>query len=125
MAEFSYPDARRLDLTEEIFGHVVRDPYRWLEELDSAETRDWLAAQDVLFAAYAAPLPGREAGAERITELMRSGSVSAPAWRGDRRFFMRRTADQEHAVLFTAVTPPGAADSASPAGQEQVIIDPM
>jgi len=44
MAEFSYPDARRLDLAEEISGHLVRDPYRWLEELDSAETRAWLAA---------------------------------------------------------------------------------
>ncbi|HEY3733804.1 MAG TPA: prolyl oligopeptidase family serine peptidase [Streptosporangiaceae bacterium] len=122
MAEFNYPDARRLDLAEEIFGHTARDPYRWLEELDSAETRDWLAAEDSLFASYAASLPGRDGVAERVFELMRSGMVGAPAWRGDRRFFMRRTADQDHAVLFTAVTPPGAA---APAGQERVLIDPI
>jgi prolyl oligopeptidase len=116
MAGYRYPDARRLDLTEEILGYVVPDPYRWLEDPDSPETRDWLAAQDALFAGHAASLPGRDAFAARITELMRSGSVGAPVWRGDRRFFTRRTADQDHAVLFTAT---------SEAGEERVLIDPM
>jgi prolyl oligopeptidase len=122
MAELPYPDARRLDLTEEIFGHVLRDPYRWLEDAGSAETRAWLAAQDALFAGYAASLPGRDALAARIAELMRAGSVSAPAWRGSRQFFLRRTAGQDHAVLFTAA-PPDGPGSAAPA--ERALIDPM
>ena len=57
MAELRYPDAPRLDIAEQIFGHVVRDPYRWLEDADSAGTRAWQAAQDALFAEYAASLP--------------------------------------------------------------------
>ena len=101
MAGLRYPDARRLDIAEEISGHVVRDPYRWLEDPGSAETRAWLAGQDALFTGYAAALPGRDALAARIGELMRAGSVGPPAWRGGRRFFLRRTADQDHAVLFT------------------------
>ena len=40
--EFDYPEARRLDLTEEILGYQVSDPYRWMEEADSAERADWL-----------------------------------------------------------------------------------
>ena len=43
--EFDYPEARRLDLTEEIFGHQVSDPYRWMEDDSRAERADWLAAQ--------------------------------------------------------------------------------
>ena len=41
--EFDYPEARRLDLTEEILGYQVSDPYRWMEDADSAERADWLA----------------------------------------------------------------------------------
>jgi prolyl oligopeptidase len=120
MAELHYPDARRLDIAEEMSGHVLRDPYRWLEDPGSAETRAWLAAQDALFAGFAASLPGRDALAARIAELMRAGSVSPPAWRGDRQFFLRRTADQDHAVLFTAAPPDGTA-----ARPERVLLDPM
>src|SRR5579863_4828446 len=118
MAGFRYPDARRLDIADELPGHIVRDPYRWLEDADSAPTRDWLAAQDALFAAHAAVLPGRDALARRLTELMRAGTVTAPVWRGERQFFLRRAAGQEHAVLFTAGPGPDAAD-------ERVLIDPM
>ena len=49
MDEFEYPQARRLDLTEDIGGHRVSDPYRWLEDDTSAERADWLAAQAELF----------------------------------------------------------------------------
>jgi len=44
----SYPEARRLDLTEDIFGHQVSDPYRWMEDPGSAERADWLAAEAAL-----------------------------------------------------------------------------
>jgi prolyl oligopeptidase len=116
MAGLHYPDAPRLDIADEIHGHTVRDPYRWLEDADSAQTRGWLAAQDELFRAHLATLPGRDALAGRLAELMRAGSVSAPVWRGERQFFLRREPGQDHAVLLCAG--PGAAG-------EQVLIDPM
>ena len=78
-----YPAARRLDLTEELLGHQVADPYRWLEDADSRETRDWLAAQEELWARERLALPGREAFAARVKDLLQVGYVSAPAWRGE------------------------------------------
>ena len=66
----SYPVARRLDLTEDIFGHQVSDPYRWLEDAGSAERADWLAAQDELYAAQRAGWPGRDRLAARVRELL-------------------------------------------------------
>ena len=104
MASFSdgYPAARRLDLVEELFGHRVADPYRWLEDADSAETRDWLAAEETLWAGYRDELPGREAFTERVRELLRVGTVGLPTWRGTTRFSIRRDPEQEHAVLYVS-----------------------
>src|SRR5258708_20206998 len=73
-----YPAARRLDLTEELFGHQVADPYRWLEDADSPETRDWLAAQEVLWAGQREALPDREAFAARVKALLQAGYLSPP-----------------------------------------------
>lgn len=96
-----YPPAERLPLVDDLHGRAVADPYRWLEDADAPATRAWLAAQDDLFTAYATGLPGRERLRDRVRELLDTGAVGAPVWRGERRFFTRRTAGQEHAVLYT------------------------
>ncbi len=115
MTVTGYPPARREDLTEKFYGHVIADPYRWLENADSEETKSWLAAQDALLADYMARLVEREPLAARISELLAAGSVDEPVWRGERRFFTRRAAGQEHAVLYTAAAAEG----------ERVLIDPV
>jgi prolyl oligopeptidase len=111
----SYPAARRQDLTEDLFGHQVADPYRWMEDAGSAERADWLAAQEAVFAAERGHWPGRDILAERVRELLSVGVVGTPIWRGERSFFVRREPGQEHAVLCTQV-----AD-----GPVEVLIDPM
>jgi hypothetical protein len=54
-----YPAARRADLVEDLHGQRVPDPYRWLEDAASAETQEWLQAQDRLWASAEEGLPGR------------------------------------------------------------------
>ncbi|MEU6742035.1 prolyl oligopeptidase family serine peptidase [Streptosporangium sandarakinum] len=115
MTRQPYPPASRDDIVENLHGTPVSDPYRWLEDPDDPATEGWLAAQEKLFAAEMSALPGREAFRSRIAELLRSGSVGAPVWRGDRAFFTRRTPDQEHAVLYTV----------DPGGAERALFDPM
>ncbi|MGI8332511.1 prolyl oligopeptidase family serine peptidase [Actinomadura scrupuli] len=110
-----YPPARRQAASEVLHGTCVPDPYRWLEDAESPETRRWLAAQDALWRDHAATLPARDRLRARAAELAGIGMVTAPMWRGDTSFFLRRTAGQEHAVLHLA-----AAD-----GHEQVLVDPM
>ena len=95
-----YPATRRLDLVEDLLGHQVADPYRWLEDAGSDETRQWLAAQEDLWASQRDALPGREQFAARVRELLGTGSVGLPAWRGTTRFYTRRDPGQEHAVLY-------------------------
>ncbi len=111
----TYPTAHRLDLVEDLHGHQVADPYRWLEDPDSSETKEWSAAQDTILQDARAGWPGRDYLRGRLSELLSAGIVSAPVWRGERQFFMRRTASQEHAVLLTK----------DPDGTERTLIDPI
>ena len=115
MTEFGYPRARRLDLTEDISGHQVSDPYRWLEDDASAERVEWLGAQDEVFLAYRNELPGRERLAARVRELLSTGYVGTPAWRDERSFYTRRDPGAEHGMLCTRLGD----------GNEQVLVDPM
>jgi prolyl oligopeptidase len=116
MSELRYPSARRLELTEDIGGRQVRDPYRWLEDDTSRERAGWLAAQAELFGSYREDqLPGRERLAAHVRELLSTGYVGTPVWRGERCFFTRRDPDQEHGVLCTRL-----ADR-----PVEVLVDPM
>jgi prolyl oligopeptidase len=132
MTADQYPDARRLDVIDNLFGHRVPDPYRWLEDAASEETQDWLRAQDELFAAHRTQLPGTEALASRIRELTGTGYVGTPAWRQERQFFTRRLPGQEHGALCTvdpapAASGPPAASGTRPAPASsgpRVLIDP-
>ncbi|MEV0595545.1 prolyl oligopeptidase family serine peptidase [Nonomuraea cavernae] len=105
-----YPAARRLPFVENLHGHRVPDPYRWLEDPHDPETRDWQAAQDRLWRDQTAGLPLRERFAARLTELAATGLVTPPVWRGERRFHLSQSAGQEHPVLCL---------------DDEVILDPM
>ncbi len=115
----TYPVAPRSDLVETLHGQPVADPYRWLEDPSSPETRAWSQAQDELYAEQMATWPGRDRAGTRIGELLASGMIGVPIWRGERRFQMRRDPDQEHAVLLVAEPGPDGVPA------ERVLIDPM
>lgn len=107
-----YPSAPRGDDADVLHGVTVPDPFRALEAEDDV-TQAWSKAQRMLFEEHRAAWPARPAFAERLTQLLRAGSVGSPAWRGERRFHTRRTPDQEHAVLLTT----------DPGGTERTLVD--
>jgi prolyl oligopeptidase len=115
MRRDDYPQTPRLDLVEELHGRPVADPYRALEDAADAATEAWSKAQDALFEQQRAQWPGRDRLRTRVQQLLAAGVVTAPVWRGERQFLMRRTAEQEHAVLLTI----------DPDGTERTLIDPM
>ncbi|WP_433871735.1 prolyl oligopeptidase family serine peptidase [Saccharopolyspora sp. CA-218241] len=112
-ANLTYPRAQREDIVEDLHGHRVADPYRWLEDPTDPRTEAWSAQQDVLAREKLESLPGRDAITERMRSLLSAGSVSVPQWRGGRAFFTRREADQEFAVLTVR----------EPDGTERVLLD--
>jgi prolyl oligopeptidase len=113
-SEGPYPEAARLDVTEQIHGQPVSDPYRWLEDPSDPRTVAWSEAQDDLVHRHLDRLPGKQWFRSRLFDLMRPGLVTAPVVRQGRSFFQRRSGDQEHAVLLVR----------EPGGSERVLVDP-
>ncbi|MFI6578021.1 prolyl oligopeptidase family protein [Nocardiopsis sp. NPDC050513] len=114
MRELRYPPAERLDIIETLHGHAVADPYRWLEDPQTAATKEWSTAQDTLYSEARPRFRAREWFGEQVRSLMDAGHVGAPVWRGERHFFTHRTADQEHGVLLVQ----------DGDGPERVLLDP-
>lgn len=108
-----YPPAHRQPLVEDLHGTPVEDPYRWLEDPDSEETRAWAAAQDALWREARDRLPGVDDLFRRLRELS-PGVEGMPAASRDRLFFMRRLPDEEFAKLLVR----------EPDGTERVLLDP-
>ncbi|HEX5510707.1 MAG TPA: prolyl oligopeptidase family serine peptidase [Actinomycetales bacterium] len=125
-----YPAAPRLSLVEQLpegcpadVTTSVADPYRWLEDDDAEATELWSRQQDELFYEQRERWRGRERVASRLRELLGAGVVGPPVWRGERCFFMRRTGEQEHGVLYVREQALPADPNAEPV--ERVLVDPM
>ena len=59
-SEFNYPTAKKIDHTDDYHGTIVADPYRWLEDTDAPDTREWIAAENEITFAYLNSIPERE-----------------------------------------------------------------
>ncbi|MGH9431493.1 MAG: prolyl oligopeptidase family serine peptidase, partial [Terriglobia bacterium] len=88
------PRTQRDNIQDVIFGVTIPDPYRWLEDQKSPQTRAWIDEQDTYSHSILSKIPGREAIRKRLSELMKVDAVSLPRERKGRYFFMKRTADQ-------------------------------
>jgi prolyl oligopeptidase len=101
-AGLSYPAAHTGDVVETFHGVAVADPYRWLEDMGSAETRQWVGAENGATDAYLARLPGRDALRQRIGELISYESYDLPVHQGPRYFWTHKDGKQSQPVVFTA-----------------------
>lgn len=110
------PPATRTDnIKEAIHGVEVVDAYRWLEDQESKETREWIDSQNGHTQSILSALPGREALKKRLTELLKIESVGMPVERGGRYFYSKRRADQDLSVLHMRK---------GRTGVEEVLVDP-
>ena len=109
------PPSRVEDVRETIQGVEVVDPYRWLEDQQSPETRAWIEAQNKYTRSFLDSWPGRAALRQRLTELMRIDTVSIPTQKNGRYFFKKRLATQDQGVLYVRK---------GLAGNDEVLVDP-
>ncbi|HVK02904.1 MAG TPA: prolyl oligopeptidase family serine peptidase [Armatimonadaceae bacterium] len=111
----AYPKAHTGDVADEYHGVRVRDPYRWLEDADAAETKEWVEAQNRVTADYLRGVPSRGAIGKRLTKLWDYEKFGMPYKKGDRYFFTRNDGLQNQSVLYVA-------DSLT--GKARVLLDP-
>jgi prolyl oligopeptidase len=105
MPKLTYPPTPSIDQTNNFHGTLVRDPYRWLEDVDAPETLEWVKRQNELTYAYLAQIPARERLRERLTGLWDYAKAEAPFQRGGLYFQFRNTGLQNQGVLYVAESP--------------------
>jgi prolyl oligopeptidase len=86
-APLAYPEAPRGDVVDDYFGTTVADPYRWMEDLDSAPVQAWVAAENTLTRHILDAVPSRAAIADRLSALWTYERWGLPTEAGDRVFF--------------------------------------
>ena len=96
----AYPPTKRDNVIDDYNGVRVADPYRWLEQLDSAETRDWVAAQARLTDSYLERIPARQAIKKRLTELLNFERYGMPFHASGRYFYTYNSGLQDQRILY-------------------------
>ena len=97
----SYPPSPRHDQVDIYHGVAVPDPYRWLEDPQSAASRQWIEAQNQVTSAYLETLAGRSAIGDRLTQLWNFERYSTPFKQGGRYFYFKNDGLQNQSVLYT------------------------
>lgn len=109
------PATHRGDVQETLHGVTIADPYRWLEDQNSPETRAWINQQNDYTHKLLDAWPGRKRLEARISELSKVERMGSPIARNGRLFYGKAAADQEQSVIYTRQ---------GEDGPEQVLIDP-
>ncbi len=98
--QVSYPETKKGDVVDEYFGTQVADPYRWLEDDMSAETADWVKAQNQTTQAYLNNIPYRDKIKSRLSALLNYEKVGMPFIEGDYSYFYKNDGLQNQYVLY-------------------------
>lgn len=101
-AQVAYPQALRGEHVDTYHGVNVADPYRWMEDLDSAQTRRYIEAENALSKPFLEAIPERARIKARLSELWNFERYEVPIKRGGRYFYRRNDGLQNQSVLYVA-----------------------
>jgi prolyl oligopeptidase len=113
--KLNYPDTRAVEQTDNYHGTKVADPYRWLEDDNSADTKAWIESQNKLTMPYLESIAERDSIHKRLTKLYNYERYGAVFTRAGKYFYFRNDGLQDRDVLYVtdSLTEPG-----------EVLIDP-
>lgn len=95
-----YPDTKTCDTVDVYFGNEVPDPYRWLEDDFSAETAEWVKAENAVTDAYMEQIPYRKNMEKHMYDILNYPKESMPWKEGRRYFFYKNNGLQNQSVLY-------------------------
>lgn len=96
----TYPKTRKDDVVEDYHGIKVPDPYRWLEDPDSEETRAWVEAQNQVTFGYLNEISQRDRIKDRLTQLWDYEKYGIPFKKHNRYFYFKNDGLQNQSVLY-------------------------
>ena len=100
-AKLNYPATTKTNVVDNYHGTLVADPYRWLEDDNSPETKAWVEAQNKVTFAYLNAIPGRDEIHARLKKLWNFERYGVPFKQGSRYFYSRNDGLQNQSVLYT------------------------
>jgi len=109
-----YPETKKVDTITTYFGSTVPDPYRWLEDDNSEETKAWVKAQNEVTFSYLKKIPFRNKIKERMEKIWNYEKISAPFKEGDYTYFYKNDGLQNQSVLYRK----------DANGKQEVFLDP-
>lgn len=100
LKEYQYPVTNKQIVSDDYFGQIIEDPYRWLEDDRSDETAQWVASQNEVTFDYLAQIPYRAELRERLAKAQDYKKSSQPFVRGDYTYFYKNDGLQNHSILY-------------------------
>lgn len=113
--QLTYPKTNKGTVVDEFWGEKVADPYRWLEDDRSAETKNWVQAENKVTFDYLNAIPFRTKLKDQLTEIWNYEKIGTPFKEGAYTYFFKNNGLQQHAVLYRKL---------GETGGEEVFLDP-
>ena len=95
-----YPKTTKIPVIDTLFGSAVTDNYRWLEDDRSAETEDWVQAENKVTFGYLSKIPYREQLKDRLIQLWNYEKVGTPYKEGGYTYFSKNSGLQNQSVIY-------------------------
>ncbi|MEO8819199.1 MAG: prolyl oligopeptidase family serine peptidase [Ginsengibacter sp.] len=99
-SQIKYPETKKVDQEDNYFGTIVKDPYRWLEDDNSAETKAWVKAENNVTEDYLSRIPFREKVKEKLKQMWNYTKYGSPFKEGDFYYFYKNDGLQNQSVLY-------------------------
>lgn len=100
VAQIQYPTTKKVDQTDNYHGTVVKDPYRWLENDTSEETKQWVAQQNDVTYKYLNTIPFRDSIKKRLEQVYNYERYTIPFYKNGYYYFYKNNGLQNQSVLY-------------------------
>lgn len=100
VAQLQYPKTKKTDTLDDYHGTKIPDPYRWLEDDNSDETKAWVMAQNKTTEQYLSSIPYRQQVKKRLEELWNYPRYSSPFKEGEYYYFYKNDGLQDQSILY-------------------------
>ncbi len=97
---YSYPPTKKIMHKDTYFGTEVDDPYSWMEDMQSAEVKEWVSEENAVTESYLSKIPFREKIRQKITDLWNYNRYTVPFRAGEFYFFFKNDGLQNQSVLY-------------------------
>lgn len=99
-AQLTYPPTKKVDVSDNYFGTTIADPYRWLEDDNSEETKNWVQQQNAITSTYLSGIPYRDKVKSRLAVLWNYPKYGSPRKEGSYYYFSKNDGLQNQSILY-------------------------